>query len=289
MSVRLSLLLHARKMVRVIYHAMPKWRWLQQLAETINNWFMMGSAGESIVVERNGLNYDLDLGQLIDARIYYEGEFEPETSALFRRLVKPGMIVFDIGANVGAHGLPLAKLVGVTGHVYMFEPTGWALKKLEKNLSLNPDLSHVTVERRALSDQDVSGQQYSIRSQWYADGVEGVEEVGVIDYITLDSYCVSHGIEQVDFIKLDVDGFETKILKGGINMLASKQPSLLIEMSDYWQRQAGDSAEAMIEALNVAGYHCLYEDSLKPIPDILAYIHALEGKNTVNVVCVANR
>jgi len=286
MSIRSGLLLHMRSVVRSVYHALPKWRWLQQMAETINNWFMIGSANETVVVERHGLNYELDLGQLIDARIYYEGEFEPDTAALFRRLVKPGMVAFDIGANVGAHALPLARLVGSSGHVYMFEPTDWALKKLKKNLSLNPELSHVTIERTALSDQNVSGQQYSIRSQWYSDGVEGKEEEGEIDYITLDSYCTAHDIKQVDFIKLDVDGFETKILKGGVNMLASKQPSLLIEMSDYWQRQAGDSAVAMINALNGAGYRYLYEDSLKPIPDILAYLYALEGKNTVNVVCV---
>jgi len=286
MSIRLSLLLHARKMVRVIYHAMPKWRWLQQAAETINNWFMIGSAGKVIVVERNGLNYELDLGQLIDARIYYEGEFEPETSALFRRLVKPGMIVFDIGANVGAHALPLAKLVGTSGHVYMFEPTDWALKKLKKNLSLNLELTHVTVERTVLSDQDVSGQQYSIRSQWQADGVEGVEEKGMIDHLTLDTYCTSHGIEQVDFIKLDVDGFETRILRGGVKMLESWHPTLLVEMSDYWQQQAGDSAEAMIGILDSIGYRYLSEATLEPIDDILPCLHALDGKSTMNVVCI---
>jgi len=288
MSIRSSLLLYVRRVVQTIYHALPKWHWLQPAAETINNWFMTGSAGETVVVERQGLNYELDLGQLIDARIYYEGEFEPETSALFRRLVKPGMIVFDIGANVGAHALPLARLVGPSGHVYMFEPTDWALKKLKKNISLNPELSHVTVERIVLSDQNVSGQQYSIRSQWHADGVEGKEEEGLIDYITLDSYCAAHNIKQVDFVKLDVDGFETRILRGGKKMFESLRPALLIEMSDYWQSQVGDSAEAMIEALNDAGYHYLYEDSLKPIPDILAYINTLEGKNTVNVVCVAD-
>jgi len=286
MSIRLNLLLHARRAVRAIYHAMPKGRWLQQMAEKINNWFMTGSAGEIVVVERNGLNYELDLSQLIDARIYYEGEFEPETSSLFRRLVKPGMIVFDIGANVGAHALPLAKLVGPSGHVYMFEPTDWALKKLQKNLSLNPDLSHVTVERSVLSDQDVSGQQYSIRSQWQADGVEGAEEKGVIDHLTLDTYCVSHGIEQVDFIKLDVDGFETRILRGGMKMLESRHPILLVEMSDYWQQEAGDSAEAMIGILDRIGYRYLYEATLEPIDDILSCLHALDGKSTMNVVCV---
>jgi len=286
MSIRLSLLLHARKVVRTIYHAMPKWRWLQQMAEVINNWFMAGSAGESVVVERNGLKYELDLSQLIDARIYYEGEFEPETSSLFRRLVKPGMIVFDIGANIGAHALPLAKLVGTSGHVYMFEPTDWALKKLRKNLSLNSELSHVTVERTVLSDQDISGQQYSIRSQWQADGVEGVEEKGMIDHLTLDTYCASHEIERVDFIKLDVDGFETRILRGGVKMLESQRPTLIVEMSDYWQQQAGDSAEAMIGILDSIGYRYLSEATLEPIDDILSCLHALDGKSTINVVCV---
>ena len=192
MSFRLSVLLHVRKAVRLIYNAFPCGRRLKPVAEKINNWFMAGSAGELIVVERNDLRYELDLSQLIDALIFYEGEFEPETAALFRHVVKAGMVVFDIGANVGAHGLPLARQVGEEGHVYMFEPTDWAFNKLKKNLSLNPELSHVTVERTALSDQNSSKQQYSIRSQWRADGVASGMEEGVIDYVTLDGYCAIH-------------------------------------------------------------------------------------------------
>jgi FkbM family methyltransferase len=287
MSFRLSMLLHMRKALRLIYHAFPCERWLKPVAEKINNWFMRGSTGELVIVERNCLRYELDLGQLIDACIYYEGQFEPETSALFHHAVKTGMVVFDIGANVGAHGLSLARLVGEEGHVYMFEPTEWAFNKLKKNLSLNPKLSHVTLEKTALSDQNSSKQQYAIRSQWHADGVASVMEEGVIDYVTLDSYCAVHSIEQLDFIKLDVDGFETKILRGGVKTLVSLRPMLLIEMSDYWQRQAGDSAEAMIEILDSIGYRYLCENTLEPINDILSYLDALEGKATVNVVCVA--
>jgi FkbM family methyltransferase len=278
-----------RCVASIIYRVLPKTGWIQKIAEKINVGLMSAGSGHVVVVERQGVTYELDLSQLIDARIYYEGEFEPETAELFRRLVRPGMVVFDIGANVGAHALPLAKMVGVEGHVYMFEPTQWAFAKLQHNLSLNPELKHVTLENMALSDHDATEESYSIRSQWSVEGEKGVLEEGNIEFATLDSYCNDHGIEGVDFIKLDVDGFETKILRGGQAMLDRMRPILLVEMSDYWQRQGGESARAMIDILDQAGYRYLDEETLEPIEGIVQRLESLEGDTTINVVCVAGQ
>ena len=68
------------------------------------------------------------------------GAFEKRTVAAYSRLVRPGMTVIDIGANIGAHTLPLAKLVGPTGRVIAVEPTIWAVERLRANLDLNPPL-----------------------------------------------------------------------------------------------------------------------------------------------------
>ena len=94
---------------------------------------MLGRTDRDVVV-RGGINYELDLSQGIDFAIYLGNIYERQTKAALRRLVSPGSLVLDIGANIGAHTLHLASLVGPTGRVMAFEPTDYAFGKLRRNL-----------------------------------------------------------------------------------------------------------------------------------------------------------
>jgi tRNA G37 N-methylase Trm5 len=73
--------------------------------------------GDLVRVVRNGLVWELDLSEGIDLAIFLFGQFESATAKAIERLVRPGAIVLDIGANIGAHTLPLARLVGSEGKV----------------------------------------------------------------------------------------------------------------------------------------------------------------------------
>jgi hypothetical protein len=95
---------------RMIYHAVHTGRTL------------LGRTDRQIVV-RGGITYDLDLSQGIDFAIYLGGMFERGTANALSKLTMPGSLVLDIGANIGAHTLRLANLVGPNGRVVAFEPT----------------------------------------------------------------------------------------------------------------------------------------------------------------------
>src|SRR6478672_6409918 len=82
------------------------------------------------VVRRGGIFYDLDLSQGIDFAIYLGNIYERQTRSALRELVSPTSLVLDIGANIGAHTLHLAQLVGPEGRVLAFEPTDFAFRKL---------------------------------------------------------------------------------------------------------------------------------------------------------------
>src|SRR4051794_6121732 len=100
---------------------------------------LMGKSCEASV-ERGGRRWHLDLCEGIDFSIWLLGSFEPRTIALYRRAVAPGSVVLDLGANIGAHTIPLAGLVGPQGRVHAFEASEWAFEKMSRNLAINPDL-----------------------------------------------------------------------------------------------------------------------------------------------------
>ena len=87
--------------------------------------------GPELVTSRQGLTWQLDLREGIDLSIYLLGRFEPSTVRCYTRLVNPGDVVLDVGANIGAHTLPLARLVGEAGRVIAFELTRYAFLKLQ--------------------------------------------------------------------------------------------------------------------------------------------------------------
>ena len=80
----------------------------------------MAGKNNRVTVRRRGLMWSLDLSEGIDFSIYLLGAFERSTVITLEKLVKPGDVVFDIGANIGAHTLGLARSVGSAGRVFAF-------------------------------------------------------------------------------------------------------------------------------------------------------------------------
>lgn len=273
-----------RNAVVSIYKKIPG-RPLLGLFKRIDDCYKRMNFGRKIVVERNGINYELDLGQYIDSMLYYEGQFERDSNLVFERYVKENMVVVDIGANIGVHALKLASLVGRNGIVYAVEPTQWALNKLERNCALNPNINNIKPFRIALSDKTHLAKTYEFKSQWSLDKQEHIES-GVIDYMTFDDFISVNNISDIDFIKLDVDGYETKILKGGRDYLKMNRPVILVEMSDYWQKKVGDSLAELTSTLDACGYEYIDAITFKKIEDIRVYLSGLKGKETKNVICV---
>ena len=172
------------------------------------------------------MTYELDLGEMIDLCIFLR-EFEPDVSRAIDRYCQAGWTALDIGANIGAHTLRLARGVGADGRVFAFEPTDFAWTKLEKNVKLNPQWQIVPV-KVALSDKAAAGQVVSFRSSWRTDG-KRADGDSTVDFARLDDLCGAHGIDRVDIVKMDVDGNEYAVLTGAERLLARCKPLFVIE------------------------------------------------------------
>lgn len=151
-----------------------------------------------------------------------------------RKTIRPGMTVFDVGANIGQFSLLYASLVGSSGQVVAFEPCAATADRLIGNIRRNR-AAVITVEKaavHALHGGSVTMNIYpQIHSVWNTIGSpevrnrrgEIVQPVGreTVPTVSIDGYCAEHGIERIDLLKIDVEGAELLALKGAAKMLAT--------------------------------------------------------------------
>jgi len=211
------------------------------------------------------LNIDLSLSEHMQRRIFWTGYYNRRLIVLFNRMLKPGMTVIDVGANIGEISMTAAKRVGHTGHVFAFEPVDAIADHLQTNAARN-HLHQITVVRAGLSDVPAeSVPVYASCGQDDPDdengglgtlfgGNKGAPELQRIPITTLDIWMNAHQIDRVDLIKIDIEGAELPCLKGGERTLRQFRPVLIIEIQDTTAITAGYQASDILNFLSGLGY-----------------------------------
>ena len=245
-------------------------------------------------VTRGGIRWALDLREGIDFSVYLLGGFERRTQRVFRRFITGGDVALDIGANVGAHTLPLARLVGPQGKVVAFEPTAFAFQKLLKNMSLNPDLaSRIVPEQVMLTGNGVEGPAQALYASWPLTEEDHVHRqlCGVLKptsgarAATLDDYLAESTMGRVALIKLDVDGHECRVLRGGQRTLARHRPVIVMELAPYLLSETQSSLEELLELLRAAEYTIETLVTGRPWPLEARFVRAMVAEgSSVNVI-----
>lgn len=256
----------------------------------------LGLNSDSVIVTRRGLKWELDLNEGIDLALYL-GVFEQSTSNAFDSLIKQGDIVFDIGANIGAHTLPLARLVGEQGQVYAFEPTDFAFSKLLRNIARNPDImQRITVLQAFLGERDDAIPDEEVYSGWPLsfDGPLHEKHLGRAESLTgakpivLDDFVRERGVQHVDAVKMDVDGFECHVLSGARNLLDRFRPQLIMELAPYVLTERGRSLDELVSLLRNAGYGLFrLEDGTRLPTDIKQLNDLVPAGASMNILAKA--
>lgn len=174
---------------------------------------------------------DLDDSVATDAAILYyvqDGKVpEPEVFFAMRRMVAPGDIVIDGGANVGLFTLLLSRIVG-HGLVFSFEPDRRNIVKLRKNIEIN-GLKNCRVYEEALHlhsgavkfyESEDNGESSTVR-------IDGADSY-FVQSVSLDCFLN----EKISLIKLDVEGSEWDVICGGRKFFASQQPNIIMELNE---------------------------------------------------------
>lgn len=138
----------------------------------------------------------------------------------WNRVLPPGSVLFDVGANIGLYTVPAGRKVGDAGRVVGFEAHPWIYGFLSGNVARNCG-ANVTVENLAVGD---SSGETSIAFNARNIGETRValdDEAGVrVRIVTLDDYCRQHAITRVDYVKIDVEGYEANVLRGARQLMA---------------------------------------------------------------------
>jgi FkbM family methyltransferase len=166
------------------------------------------------------------------------GTYDRQTSAILRRFVRAEDVVMDIGANVGALTLLMATLAH-QGRVIAIEPGPTTFDRLQANLQLNPQL-HAIVAAYAIGMADRPGELF-----WQEDAnVPG--NAGLLNcdgkrvpVTTLDQFVQEHALSRLDFVKIDVEGMEYEVIKGGEGAIAQFRPILYYETLESFRQQRG--------------------------------------------------
>ena len=247
-----------------------------------------------MTVRRQGIVWALDLTEGIDLSIYLLGSFEPSVVRTYRPLVRAGDTVLDIGANVGAHTLPLARAVGPTGRVVAFEPTAWASAKLRANVDLNPELAgRIRAEQVMLTGAGDTGLPAGIYSSWplTTQGDLHPQHLGRLmstddaQVTSLDDYVTRNGVEKVDFVKLDVDGAEPDVLRGATATVTRHRPVIVMELAPYLY-DGTDRFEQLVDFLAGQDYRIERLRRGRPLPADAAVLRGLiPPGSSLNVLC----
>jgi FkbM family methyltransferase len=183
---------------------------------------------------KNGLGCGLRFNPGASAVGFLFGTHDLEVQFVLGRLLRPGMTVFDIGANVGFTAMLAAKQVLPGGRVICFEPLPQNAEQIHHNSRLNA-FSGIDVRVQALGRQDGEAEFTLSHSPTWGRLAEAGPTPGVrgtirVNVRSLDSIRTSEGILLPDLIKMDVEGAEADVLIGASRLLAEARPVLVIEL-----------------------------------------------------------
>jgi FkbM family methyltransferase len=212
-------------------------------------------------IRREGFSFLAKPSVPIGYNVTFFGTYEPELRVLLRQYLHQGMVAVDVGANVGWHTLLMARLVGASGRVLAVEANPSVRERLAEHLQAN-HLTSVTIVPSALGSEAGKLRFLAppVDSMGAGDGhVAGENDkderhIVETEVTTLDALTEREGLQRLDFVKIDVEGFEWPVLQGAVQTFSRFRPVVCFEFNtDYTGRGAGDP-EALREYFGKLDY-----------------------------------
>jgi FkbM family methyltransferase len=187
------------------------------------------------------------------------GVYERYELQLFRSLLRPGMVVVDVGANIGLFTAVAAAGVGDGGRVLAVEPEarncGFVRRTVERN-----GFTNVTVVQAAVSDRSGRGELFlneenKADHRIYARGARDPRAAVEVELVALDDLLAAQGLPRVDILKMDIQGAEGRAFEGMRGALRAN-PAIVV-LTEFWPwglLQAGSDPAALLQGIRELGF-----------------------------------
>jgi FkbM family methyltransferase len=201
-------------------------------------------------VNLSGMSFRLPIRY---ARFYQDG-YEKDNFEFYKNAIDSSSTIIDIGGHIGLNTVFFAKLAP-RGHVYVFEPAANTLEILKDTIRIN-SLSNVTIIPKIVSDKNESIKFY-VNNLETADNANSIvkhrmdkdlKEVNILS-TSLDAFMEEFKIDKVDFIKIDAEGGELKVLKGSEKLFKNNKPKMTLGLHPHPIKISGDSLYEIYDIL----------------------------------------
>jgi len=263
-------------MISSIFRNIPPFKGKKRLLRLITR-NKISNASDVLVKGKYGCKYYLpNLSEAIAFDVYTNGIYEQETHDFLYGSLPPNATLLDLGSNIGTVTIPLCKRRPDIKS-YCVEAAPWVADYLTKNIEVN-QLKNVTIFRRALyMKDDETFKFFSPKDEFGKGSLSPIYTQDGTDVltITVDTLIQKSGLKKVDFIKIDVEGYEYYAFKGAEKLLKGNDaPPILFEFADWAEnlangRRAGDAQQFLKEC----GYNLFIfndDQTLTPVNGILA-------------------
>jgi FkbM family methyltransferase len=189
---------------------------------------------------------------------YYFGVSEPELFRVYDEFIRPKMTIVDAGANIGLHSLFFSKRIGEEGKIYAFEPAREIFRRMiehiRNNRVTNIEGLCLALGAKQGSAEVVDNKEDTSRT-FVRSSPSNSGEIPTAVVETLDAFAEVRGLERIDFLKIDVEGFESEILEGALSLLTHQAIKVIqIELDERSLDRAGSKKSAVVSLLTKKGY-----------------------------------
>lgn len=240
---------------------------------------------------RDGRKLSANLTTGMNTTVFFLGEYEKSPTKIVASLLKSGDVCLDAGANFGWYTTLFYKHCGAAGAVHAFEPVPMSFEELRRNYKLMGAPKNVFINNLALGERcgEITINLFPNQPTGHAS----VSRHGKDDFvsfqckmITLDSYLEKNNLEQVDFVKLDIEGAEMMFFKGAEKLFKQTMPPIwLIEMALEQTRNFGYLPNDLINFMRERAAYDFYK-----VNEIKATLKKIENFSSedigANVVCI---
>ncbi len=258
---------------------LPEVRGRTRLARALDRIFGIPLESNEATVDvraRDGSRWRLDLRTTYERQAFWSGRYEERTSALAESRLRKGDVVVDAGANVGFFTIRLARRLQRLGggRIHAFEPIPENALRLAHNVEANGVGDIVRIHECALGAFE--GRVDFHRQNEYGATTGNAAMIGAsmstldadmdAEVTTLDAFAERENLTSCALLKLDVEGAELEVLRGGEATIARLRPPILAEYNDYWAEQFGWSRAAYADFMKAYRYRANWvEDRVDPI------------------------